>query len=108
MARGRKHFPLRYRRARSVLYGVGLFWLWLWFGSAASLEGLHHSPLHAVLAMYALAVAILVSIPAAVLAAAQMILARPRSHSAVILKLPVAPQRPPLVGTQWQYGEKAS
>ena len=68
MARGRVHHPLQYRRARTVLYVIGLFWLWLWLGSGALLDGLHHSPVHAALAVYALAIVILVSIPAALLA----------------------------------------
>jgi fatty acid desaturase len=108
MGRGRKHFPLRYRRARSLLYVVGLFWLWLWLGGAALMEGLYHSPLHAVLAMYALAVVIPVSIAAALLAGIQMALTRPRPYSAVVVKLPAAPQQPPLQPAHWWYGEKVS
>jgi fatty acid desaturase len=87
MKRGRMHYPLRYRRARSLLYAIGLFWLWLWFGSAASLELLYGSPVHAALAMYGLAVVILVSIPAALLAVIRMVLTRPR-RDAVVVELP--------------------
>jgi hypothetical protein len=113
MGRGRKHFPLRYRRARSLLYVVGLFWLWLWLGSAAWMEGLYSSPLHALLAMYGLAVVVLVSIPAALLAGIQMALIRARpatagASSAVVVKLPAAPQQPPLQPAHWWYGEKVS
>ncbi|MDQ0736334.1 hypothetical protein [Arthrobacter agilis] len=98
------HYPLRYRRARSLLYVIGLFWLWLWLGSAALIAGLHHSPVHAVLATYALAVVVLVSIPAAVLAVIRMILTHPRRHADVVPLKPHQPGEP----AHWWYGEKAS
>ncbi len=104
MERERMHYPLRYRRARSLLYVIALFWLWLWLGSAASIAALHHSPVHAVLAMYALAVVVLVSIPAALLAAVRMILTHPRRH-AVVVPLNA---RQTLEPAHWWYGEKAS
>ncbi|MHA7279728.1 hypothetical protein ACX80H_08235 [Arthrobacter sp. MDT2-2] len=99
---------MRYRRARSLLYVIGLFWLWLWLGSAASMEGLYHSPLHAVLAMYALAVVVPVSIAAALLAGIQMVMTRPRAYTAVVVRLPAVPQQPPLQPAHWWYGEKVS
>lgn len=108
MKRGRMHHPLRYRRARSLLYAIGLFWLWLWLGSATAMEGLYGSPVHAALAMYGLAVVVLVSIPAALLAAIRMVLTYPR-RDAVVVKLPVASRsRRPLEATHRWYGQKAS
>ena len=104
MARNRVHHPLQYRRARTVLYGIGLFWLWLWLGSGALIDGLHGSPVHAALAVYALAVVIIVSIPAALLAVARMLLTHPR-RGAVVVALPT---RHAAEGTHWWYGEKAS
>ncbi|MBG6225448.1 hypothetical protein IWX63_002020 [Arthrobacter sp. CAN_A2] len=106
MERRRVHHPLRYRRARSLLYVIGLFWLWLWLGSGTLLDGLHHSPVHAALALYALAVVILVSIPAALLAVIRMLLTHPR-RGAVVVALPVAGQAP-REDQHWWYGEKAS
>ncbi|MCU1633730.1 MAG: hypothetical protein JWM61_2382 [Micrococcaceae bacterium] len=106
MERGRMHYPLRYRRARSLLYVIGLFWLWLWLGSAALMEGLYHSPLHAALAMYALAVAVLVSLPTALLAALRMILTHPQ-RTALIVPLPVASRRAGETA-HWWYGKKVS
>jgi fatty acid desaturase len=106
MKRGRMRHPLRYRRARSLLYAIGLFWLWLWLGSAALMDGLYHSPLHAALAMYALAVVVLVSIPAALLAVVAMVLAHPR-NSAVVVPLPLA-RAQPIERPHWWFGEKAS
>ncbi len=98
------HYPLRYRRARSLLYVIGLFWLWLWLGSAALIGALHHSPVHAVLAMYALAVVVLVSIPAALLAAIRMVLTHPRRQGVVVPLSPRQQGEP----AHWWYGEKAS
>ncbi|WP_434994758.1 hypothetical protein [Arthrobacter sp. Ld5] len=104
MRRSRVHHPLQYRRARTVLYAVGLFWLWLWLGSGALLDGLHDSPVHAALAVYALAVVILVSIPAALLAVARMLLTHPRRRAVVVaLHARQSPE-----GAHWWYGEKAS
>lgn len=77
MKRQRVHYPLKYRRARTVIYAVVLFWLWTWLGSAAFIAGLFHSPVHAIIAMYALFTFILLSIPAFLLAIAQMALNRP-------------------------------
>lgn len=85
MQRRRRHYPLGYRRARSLLVVIALFWSWLWFGGAATLRLLHGSPIHEVLAMYALAVVVLVSIPAALLAVATLVLTRPR---ATVVQLP--------------------
>ena len=89
MKRRRVYYPLKYRRARTALYAVGLFWLWTWLGSAAFIASLFHSPVHAIIAMYALFTFVLLSIPAFLLAAAQMALNRPvvTSQPAVVLQL---------------------
>ena len=106
MARSRVHHPLRYRRARTLLYAIGLFWLWLWLGSGALVDGLHHSPVHAALAVYAVAVVVLVSIPAALLAVIRMLLTHPR-RGAIVVALP-ATGHAPREDAHWWYGEKAS
>jgi hypothetical protein len=89
MKRQRVHFPLKYRRARTALYAVLLFWLWTWLGSAAFIASLFHSPVHAIIAMYALFTFVLLSIPAFLLAIAQMALNRPiaLSEDAVVVRL---------------------
>lgn len=79
MKRERMHYPLKYRRARTVLFAVGLFWLWALFGSASFISGLGDSPVYAIIALYGVAVAILVSIPVAFLAVAGMLLDPPRA-----------------------------
>ncbi len=111
MQRRRMHFPLRYRRARSLLIIIGLFWLWLCFGTADAVAGLS-SPLHAALVLYAVAVSIPVTLAAAVLAALRMVLMHPRRNG-VVVRLPATPKQPPrqqpaLEVPPWSYGEKAS
>ncbi len=106
MERRRLAFPLPYRRARSLFSVIGLFWLWLLLGSAALIDGFDHAPLQAAVVVYALAVIILVSIPAALLAGIQMILTHP-GHTDVV-KLPAAPRHLPLEATHWKFGEKVS
>lgn len=89
MKRRRVHYPLKYRRARTVIYAVVLFWLWTWLGSAAFIASLFNSPIHAIIAMYALFTFILLSIPVFLLALAQMALNRPvvPAESAVVVRL---------------------
>ena len=106
MQRERMRYPLSYRRARTALFAIGLFWMWTWLGSAAFIAGLFGSPVHALIAMYALAVAILVSIPAALLAAARMLLNRP-VRAGDIIELP-APRSRPSDTAHWWYDHKAS
>jgi RsiW-degrading membrane proteinase PrsW (M82 family) len=89
MKRRRVHYPLKYRRARTAIYAVMLFWLWTWLGSAAFIASLFNSPIHAIIAMYALFTFVLLSIPAFLLALAQMALNRPvvMSEAAVVIRL---------------------
>lgn len=105
MERGRIRPSSRYRRARALLYMIGLFWLWLWLGGAALLHSLHHAPLYAMLALYAIAVAIIVSLAAALLAAARMILERPERGGGVVVPL-LTTQSP--AETHWWQDEKIS
>lgn len=89
MKRRRVHYPLKYRRARTVIYAVVLFWLWTWLGSAAFIASLFGSPVHAVIAIYALVTFVLLSLPVFLLAIAQMALNRPAAYreSAVVVPL---------------------
>lgn len=70
-----------YRRARTTLVCVVVFWLWLLLGAAAFVAGMFDSPTKLFLAMYAGAVAVLVSIPVGLLAAVFMLLNRPAAGS---------------------------
>ncbi|WP_159619736.1 hypothetical protein [Arthrobacter zhaoguopingii] len=107
MQRERVRYPLSYRRARTALFAVGLFWLWLGLSSADFIAGLSESPIHAFIAIYALAVAALVSLPAALLAGARMLLTRPR-RAGEVLHLPVRGEAPETAPVHWWYGSKAS
>ncbi|MET1154776.1 hypothetical protein [Arthrobacter sp.] len=69
-----------YRRARTTLIGVAVFWLWLLLGAAAFVAGMFDSPTKLFLAIYAGAVAVLVSIPIGLLAAIFMLLNRPAAE----------------------------
>lgn len=81
------HYPLQYRRARALVYAVLVFWLWAWLGSGYFITSLFGSPVYALLAMYALAVAILVSFPIFLLAVVRMVLNRPRPSARVVTSL---------------------
>ncbi len=70
---------MRFRRARTLLGAVVLFWMWVWLGSASMIAGLFHVPLWAMLATYGLGVGVLVSLPLALGAAVQMHLMRSSS-----------------------------
>ena len=89
MKRRRVHYTLKYRRARTAIYAVVLFWLWTWLGSAAFIASLFNSPVHAIIAMYALFTFILLSIPVFLLALAQIALNRPVvvAEAAVVVRL---------------------
>ncbi|MFT4471940.1 hypothetical protein ACMX2H_18715 [Arthrobacter sulfonylureivorans] len=59
---------------------MAIFWLWLLLGAAAFVAGMFDSPTKLFLAMYAGAVAVLVSIPIGVLSAIFMLLNRPAAQ----------------------------
>ncbi len=94
MKRRRVHYPLKYRRARTVIYAVVLFWLWTWLGSAAFVASLFNSPIHAIIAMYALFTFVLLSFPVFLLALAQMALNRPKAMSEAAVAVRLDPRQP--------------
>ena len=101
MGRTRIRHPLRYRRARSLLFAIILFWSWLVLGSDVLLRALHGAPLHAALIVWGLCVVILVSIPAALLAGMRMVELHPR-RTGVLVRLPAPPaQRPRADPERW-------
>ncbi|MBG6179343.1 hypothetical protein [Arthrobacter sp. CAN_A1] len=109
------NYPLQYRRARALVYAVLLFWLWAWLGSSFFIASLFGSPVHALLAMYALTVAVLVSIPVLLLAVARMLLTRrrPTARSApATLVSELSTKRtapmPPAHESDWWFSDKAS
>ncbi len=108
---GRVNHPLKYRRARTLLYAVLAFWLWAWLGSGAFIAGLFATPLYALVAMYALAVAVLVSIPLAMLAVLRMLINRSRTAASTVV-VPLVLRPAPPAAPHWWYdgmsGDKVS
>ncbi|MHA7156316.1 hypothetical protein ACX80A_14670 [Arthrobacter sp. TMN-50] len=108
------NYPLQYRRARALVYAIFLFWLWAWLGSSYFITSLFGSPVHALLVMYALTVAILVSIPVLLLAGACMLLTRSRPTTryepTVVTELStnLSAALPPADGSNWWFSDKAS
>ncbi|WP_026552702.1 hypothetical protein [Arthrobacter sp. H20] len=108
-------YPLQYRRARSLVYAILLFWLWAWLGSGFFIASLFGSPVHALLAMYALTVAILVSIPVMLLAVTRMVLNRSRTATGYVpstvvtdLNATRSAAAGPTQETDWWFSDKAS
>ncbi|MCC3275272.1 MULTISPECIES: hypothetical protein [unclassified Arthrobacter] len=58
----RKRSAMLYRRARSGLVLIGVFWLWMLFGAADLVGALFGSPVHAALAVFALGALTLISL----------------------------------------------
>lgn len=91
-----------YRRARTALILVGVFWLWLLFGSAAFVASLFDSPFYAMLALYAVGTVTLISLLIAPVALAYLLMNRqstvPASSAAdqpVRVIRPDLPSQPP-------------
>ena len=58
---------------------IGVFWLWLLFGSAGFIASLFDTPMYALLALYGLGVATLISLLAAPVCIAFLVMNRPGS-----------------------------
>ena len=71
-----------YRRARSGLVLIAVFWLWMLFGAADFVASLFGSPLHAALALYGLAALTLISFLFLPICIAYLVLNRPSATSA--------------------------
>ena len=77
MPSARKKSAMLFRRGRTMLIAVGIFWLWLLLGSADFIAGLFDSPFYALLALYGLGVVTLISLLVAMVAAVYMLANRP-------------------------------
>lgn len=98
----RRRSVMLYRRARTTLALVGLFWLWLLFGSAAFIASLFDSPFYAMLALYAVGAVTLISLLIAPVALAYLLMNRqPKVPASAAANPPVRivrtdqPARPP-------------
>lgn len=67
-----------------MLIAVGIFWLWLLFGSADFIAGLFDVPFYALLALYGLGVVTLISLLVAMVAAVYMLANRPARQPAPV------------------------
>ncbi len=73
----RRRSVMLFRRARTALGLVGLFWLWLLLGSAGFVASLFDRPFYAMLAMYAVGTLTLISLLIAPVALAYLLMNRP-------------------------------
>ena len=71
-----------YRRARSGLVLIAVFWLWMIFGAAGFVSALFGSPVHAALAVFALGALSLVSLLFLPICIAYLLLNRPAVKAA--------------------------
>ena len=79
-----------FRRARTALVLVGVFWLWLLLGSAGFVASLFDRPFYAMLAMYGVGTLTLISLLIAPVALAYLLMNRPASTS----RQPAAAEQP--------------
>ena len=70
-----------FRRARSGLVLIAVFWLWMLFGAADFVTALFGSPIHAALAVFALGVLTLISLLFLPICVAYLILNRPQAQA---------------------------
>lgn len=73
----RRRSVMLFRRARTALALVGVFWLWLLLGSAGFVASLFDRPFYAMLALYALGTLTLISLLIAPVALAYLLMNRP-------------------------------
>ena len=78
-----------FRRARSGLVLIAVFWLWMFFGAADFVAALFGSPIHAALAVFALGAVTLISLLFLPICVAYLMLNRPRAQA----KAPAALQQ---------------
>lgn len=78
----RRRSVMLYRRARTALVLVGVFWLWLLFGSAAFVASFFDAPFYAMLALYAVGALTLISFLIAPVALAYLLMNRPAKDAA--------------------------
>lgn len=73
----RKKSAMLFRRGRTMLVMVAVFWLWLLLGSADFIAGLFESPIYALLALYGLGVVTLISLLVALVSVFYVVANRP-------------------------------
>ena len=86
----RRRSVMLFRRARTALVLVGVFWLWLLLGSAGFVASLFDRPFYAMLAMYGVGTLTLISLLIAPVALAYLLMNRPANTS----RQPAAAEQP--------------
>lgn len=94
----RRRSVMLFRRARTVLGALIIFWLWMLLGSAGFVASLFDRPFYAMLALYALGTLTLISLLIAPVALAYLLMNRPGK---------VAAQQAPAAASQPQRSETA-
>lgn len=92
----RRRSIMLFRRARTTLALVGIFWLWLLLGSAGFVASLFDRPFYAMLALYALGTLTLISLLIAPVALAYLLMNRPdRNGQAAVARPASRPESAP-------------
>ncbi|MBF4994352.1 hypothetical protein ITX31_09530 [Arthrobacter gandavensis] len=93
----RRRSVMLFRRARTVMGALIIFWLWMLLGSAGFVASLFDRPFYAMLALYALGTLTLISLLIAPVALAYLLMNRPGKTTAqqtASQQAPAQPQRP--------------
>ncbi|UWX96838.1 hypothetical protein N2K95_14535 [Arthrobacter zhaoxinii] len=77
MPAARRRSAMLFRRARSGLVLIAVFWIWMLFGAADFVAALFGSPIHAALAVFALGTLTLISLLFLPICLAYLVLNRP-------------------------------
>ena len=90
----RKKSAMLYRRARSGLVLIAVFWAWMIFGAADFVAALFGSPMHAALAVFGLGALTLVSLLFLPICIAFLVLNRPAMKAKGIVPGTASPSSP--------------
>ncbi|MCC9192171.1 hypothetical protein LOC59_00690 [Arthrobacter sp. zg-Y916] len=102
----RRRSVMLFRRARTVLVAVGVFWLWMLFFSASAVASLFDRPFYAMMALYALGALTLISLLVAPVALSYLLMNRPPKPASSAAR-PSGPARLALLVEQLRSGVAA-
>ncbi|MCC3282900.1 hypothetical protein [Arthrobacter caoxuetaonis] len=102
----RRRSIMLFRRARTVLVAVGVFWLWMLFFSASAVASLFDRPFYAMMALYALGALTLISLLVAPVALSYLLMNRPPKPASSAAR-PSGPARLALLVEQLRSGAAA-
>lgn len=90
----RKKSAMLYRRARSGLVLIAVFWVWMIFGAADFVAALFGSPMHAALAVFGLGALTLVSLLFLPICIALLVMNRPAMKAKDAMPRTASPSSP--------------